>query len=361
MRAILDNRLNRRAMTTRGSVATILVLLMALVPAAVLRGQAEPGQPQQKSTARSASDEPGQSTASTDTAPPESRPAPGGSGGSTTGRPRSPGGASGGFGSSGGFGGGGRTSGGFGGGSSYGGGSSGGFGSGGGSSGGFGSGGGGFASGYPGGPPAGLGDGPTCTFDVTIYDVRVPVDQIGKLDVEALATASQTVDAFEKALAGLGTTRPMYRVNQSVRLSGDNVMIGSEVPMVTASRTGQAGQAINSVQYQSVGARFSVLGSTGPSPQDGVNLDLGIEVSSSSDTGTAISDKVNAPIMRRATMSHKGPVQAKKPFVIVSVDANSVDKDGKAVAYIGRITLGEPHQPARDAGGRDEGGGRRGR
>jgi hypothetical protein len=41
-------------------------------------------------------------------------------------------------------------------------------------------------------------------------------------------------------------------------------------------------------------------------------------------------------------LSHKGPVEARQPFVVVSVDAGSADKDGKAVAYIGRIKIGEP-------------------
>jgi hypothetical protein len=348
MRAILDHRMNRRAMSMRGSVATILLLLVALLPAAVLRAQVETREAPRSTTPPPPATVGGSVNDADHDAPPppprESRPAPGG-GATTGGRGRAPGGfpqpGAGGGGYSGGaaFGAGGNG---------YGGGF-------GGTSRGGGFGGSSYGPMGPGGPGA-QGDGPTCTFDVTIYDVRIPVEQIGKLDVEALANASQTAADFEKALASLGTSRPMYRVNQSVRLSGDNVTIGSEVPIVTNSRTTDRGQAINTVNYQSVGARFSIASSNARS--DGVDLDLGIEVSSSSDTGTAISENVSAPIMRRATMSHKGPVQPKKPFVIVSVDANSVDKAGKAVAYIGRVTLGEPRQPAGNPGpgGHDEGG-----
>jgi hypothetical protein len=77
-----------------------------------------------------------------------------------------------------------------------------------------------------------------------------------------------------------------------------------------------------------------------------MDLDLGIQVSSSSDSAAAISDTVKAQIIRKATLSHKGPVQPRKPFVVLSVDASSLDKDGKAVAYIGRITVGDPQPPA---------------
>lgn len=352
MRAILDNRLNRRAVTMRCSGLMILLLLAMLLPAAVLKAQVEPEdapppQPQRPPTERTQS--PGSASREGREGPTTSRPAPYGRSGGATG---SAGGGSysgsggtggGGFSGSGGTGGGGFSSSGSTGGGGYPG--------GGGTAPRFG-GRGGFGGGGFGGSGPALGEGPTCTFDVTIYDVRLPVEQIGKLDVDALANASQTAEAFEKALAALGTARPMYRVNQSVRLSGDTVNIGSEVPMVTNTRLTDKGQSINSVQYQNVGAIFRIAGQS--EGGEGVDLDLSIEVSSSSDTGTAISDKVNAILMRRSTMSHKGPVKPKKPFVIVSVDANSVDKDGKAVACIGRITLGEPRdsRPPREPAGR---------
>jgi hypothetical protein len=197
--------------------------------------------------------------------------------------------------------------------------------------------------GFPGGTPA-PGEGPTCTLDATIYDVRIPVDQIGKLDVDALAKAAESADAFEKALAALGTARPMYRANQSVRLAGDTITIGSEVPIVTNSRVTDKGQTVNTVQYASTGALFSIAGKAAGAAGGGGEVDLNIQVSSSGDVSAAISDKVKAPLMRRATLSHKGPFEARKPFVVLSVDAGSADKDGKAVAYIGRVTLGEPQQ-----------------
>jgi hypothetical protein len=47
-------------------------------------------------------------------------------------------------------------------------------------------------------------------------------------------------------------------------------------------------------------------------------------------------------VFHQATIEHKGPVQPRKPFVVVSIDGGSGDGTGKAVAYIGRITIGEP-------------------
>jgi hypothetical protein len=114
------------------------------------------------------------------------------------------------------------------------------------------------------------------------------------------------------------------------------------VPIVTNTRVTDKGQTVNTVQYASTGALFSIAGKAAGA--GGGEVDLNIQVSSSGDVSAAISDKVKAPLMRRATLSHKGPFEARKPFVVLSVDAGSADKDGKAVAYIGRVTLGEPQQ-----------------
>lgn len=197
-----------------------------------------------------------------------------------------------------------------------------------------------------GGVPAApaLGEGPSCTIDATVYDVRMAADMIGLLELDTLTRASATPQAFEKELAALGATKPLYRVSQSVRLSGDMILIGTEVPVVTNTRMTDRGQAINSVQYRSTGAVFTVAGRAGA--PGGIDLDLGIEVAASSEGGAAVAEQVKAPIMRKATLSHKGPFQPGKPFILISVDAASADNDGKAVAYIARITMGEPQAPA---------------
>jgi hypothetical protein len=39
-------------------------------------------------------------------------------------------------------------------------------------------------------------------------------------------------------------------------------------------------------------------------------------------------------------------VEARQPFVVLSVDAASLDSEGRAVAYIARVRLGNPQQAA---------------
>ncbi|HEY4329615.1 MAG TPA: M56 family metallopeptidase, partial [Phycisphaerae bacterium] len=188
------------------------------------------------------------------------------------------------------------------------------------------------------------GEGPTCSLDATIYDVRMPVDKIGQLDLDALTKAAATAGGFEKALAELGTSLPLYRANQSVRLSGDSITIGTQTPYITNTQVSNRGEAINSVSYTSTGAVFNIAGKN--AAPGNVELDLSIELSTMSEGATAISNNVKAALFRRTTMSHKGQIVPRQPFVVVSVDAAAVDSNGKAVAYIARITLGVPQLAA---------------
>jgi beta-lactamase regulating signal transducer with metallopeptidase domain len=205
--------------------------------------------------------------------------------------------------------------------------------------GGGGFGGGGFGGGSGEAAPA-LGEGPTVAFGATIYDVRIPADKIGLIDRDALNAAAATPAEFEKALAALGTTKPLYHTDQTVRLSSDTITIGTQTPIVTSSRMDERGRAINSIQYQQTGAVFSIAGQRDDT--DRMECDLKIQLSAVAPSSAALAGDVKAPLMRSATMSHKGEVQAKKPFVILSADAASTDENDKAVVYIARVTLGTP-------------------
>jgi beta-lactamase regulating signal transducer with metallopeptidase domain len=185
-----------------------------------------------------------------------------------------------------------------------------------------------------------LGEGPTCAFDATIYDIRLPADKISQLDLDALTKAAATTTEFEKALADLGTSRPLYHTDQTVRLAADSITIGTETPFVTNSRTDANGHVINSVQYQSLGTIFEMAGKSIDAGK--IDFDLKIRMSGVSDSSAAISRNIKSPLFRNSIMSHKGVVEPKTPFLVLSADAATADENGNAVAYIARITLGAP-------------------
>ncbi|MGE5611248.1 MAG: M56 family metallopeptidase [Bacillota bacterium] len=198
---------------------------------------------------------------------------------------------------------------------------------------------------FRGAAPLAPGEGPTCGLDGTVYELRLPPEQIGRIDVAALTRAAATPAALEKALADLGAMKPLYRASQSVRLAGDSITLATSTPVVTASRKTNSGQVINTVQYQQTGAIFSIAGRPGAGGR--MEVDLRIELAALGESAAAIMPNMQAPVMRHATLVHKSPVDAGQPFVIVSVDAASLDPAGKAVAYVARITLGAPQSATR--------------
>ncbi|HEX4796688.1 MAG TPA: M56 family metallopeptidase [Humisphaera sp.] len=284
MRAILDVSVSRRGTSARYRALMVVLLLGAIVPGAILKAQVPQIPAGQEPPANSGA----AGSGGTPAAPPTTRPAP---------QPEPSG-----------FGGfaGGRSGRGF------------------------------------GGPTAPVtGEGPTCHFDATLYDVRMPIDRIGKLSAGAMDNVAQSAESFEKALAALGVPKPIYRANQSVRLSGDRINIGSNSPYVSNTSIRADGQNINTINYISTGATFLLAGKAA-SP-DIIELDLSIQLSSQSESTVSIVGTADnlMPIIHTCSLLHKGPVQPGKSFVVITVDAGSLDKDGKAVAYIARVTVGD--------------------
>src|SRR4029453_8834733 len=100
----------------------------------------------------------------------------------------------------------------------------------------------------------------------------------------------------------------------------------SQEPMVTASRMTDRGQKVNTVQYNSLGAIIDFKGERlGPHQ---VQVTSTIEMSAKTDSPVEISPGVNSGVIRKATMSLKGPVELGRPRVLISGDASSRDKNG---------------------------------
>ncbi|HUT60510.1 MAG TPA: hypothetical protein VNA25_21920 [Phycisphaerae bacterium] len=181
----------------------------------------------------------------------------------------------------------------------------------------------------------------TCPFDATVYELRLPPERVGELEADALSKAAASPAGFEKALARLGQAKLLYRADQSVRLSGDRIVIGSRVPFVTNTRRTATGQTINVVQYRDVGAIFNVL--AWPESGGGIRLELGIEVSAMTDSPVRIASSTRPAItIRKPVLTYKGSLRPGRPAVIASADSASLDASGRSVAYLARIVMGKP-------------------
>lgn len=220
--------------------------------------------------------------------------------------------------------------------------------------------------------PPSADEGPGCVFDATVYTLKLPGDQIARIDTDELNKAAGKIDDFEKALAKYGKPKALYRANQSVKLEYDDIQIGAQMPYVSGSSMprgggggmggtggmgGMGGSAVpamggatgriandprrvNSVSYTSIGAQFHLEGSV--ENNKAIKLKLNIQLSVMSESTTTLSDAIKAPIFSNTTLVQNGPVEPNKPFVIMSIDSATRDADGAATAYIARINLGEP-------------------
>lgn len=167
----------------------------------------------------------------------------------------------------------------------------------------------------------------------TIYELRVPADAIDQLDAARLAEAD-----FAEPLPGLGDPRALYRVDQTVSLAGDQIVVGAEEPTVTNTRVTDRGQTLSRIEYSSLGAIVAFNAErTGPR---GLRVTCTIELSAKSDGPAANSGGMTHPVIRRANMSLKGPVELGETSVLISADASSLDKDGNAVVYVARLVVG---------------------
>ena len=167
----------------------------------------------------------------------------------------------------------------------------------------------------------------------TVYEVRLPAEQINRLDAARLATVD-----FSNYPPELGQARALYLIDQKVSLAGDRVMVGKEEPMVTNTRMTASGQTVNQVQYQQVGAIVEFKAERMVPRQ--LHVTSSIEVSALTESPVEVTKGVGMSVTRQSTMSLKGPVELGRPAVLISGDASSRDKEGRAVVYVTRLVLG---------------------
>ncbi len=180
-------------------------------------------------------------------------------------------------------------------------------------------------------------DGDHAQLVATVYELHLPPEQIARLDAAELAKAAGNAADFEKALAALGTAKPLYRVDRRAKLAGDSVESVSDVPYVTGTRFYAQGQAVNTVAQMQTG--FYLDFASKPLGTNTIDLDMRIGISALTESQTTIAAGVKAPIIRRPILMYAGNVELGKAFVAASAAADPLDNDGNAVAYIARIVI----------------------
>ena len=193
-------------------------------------------------------------------------------------------------------------------------------------------------------PPTVLPILPMCSFDAIIYDVRINPDQISRFDIDALTKAAATIDTFEKALASLGTSRPLCRAHQSVSLDEEAyIQITSARPATSPAPPVPAGRSARGTERPSPGAIFDLIATNSQAGTLRIQLAVTATISLEAAPNTAAS---TPPVLRTAQMQQSLTVIPDTPFLIINSDSTTLDPNGKAVLFIARVVLGPPQSPA---------------
>lgn len=194
----------------------------------------------------------------------------------------------------------------------------------------------------PGSPQAAPAAQYPVRFETTVYEVRVPADRLKELDAAALTPRAATPEDLEKALAELGPTRALYRIDQIINLYGASIRLSKREPVVTGSRVREDGGVVNMVQHQEVGLIVDIaVAAAADAKGEGLNVILKGELAALSEGRAEITKSFKAPVVYSVAFSGTVPLALGRPFVTLSADLSAAGADGKAVAFVWRGRFSE--------------------
>jgi hypothetical protein len=189
--------------------------------------------------------------------------------------------------------------------------------------------------------------------EASIHQVELTSEQGLLIDPDALARVANSPAELHEALAKLGPTTLIYRIDQTVQLtpgSGSQaISVSADVPYVTGISESQRSGSVLSINRERVGAVLKVSVQPPPStdaspahaPPPGVIVE--IDVSTMTPSQVAVPGGAQTPVFRRISVGDAFAPFG-RPHISVAVDAASTGPDGKGFAAITRIraTLVEP-------------------
>lgn len=147
-----------------------------------------------------------------------------------------------------------------------------------------------------------------------MYEVE---GDITNLDARTLEKRAASPDALLSALSKSGKARVLYRFDQRVNVFSERLTMGSREPVVTGSRMGQTGQAINMVRYEDVGAIFNI---SADMPVGGrrPNVKISAEVAALGGGDVSLSPGVKAPSVQRVSIEHQESLEFGRTRVMLA-------------------------------------------
>lgn len=178
-------------------------------------------------------------------------------------------------------------------------------------------------------------------FEVTVYEVQMPEDRIDDLDAQALEIKAATSQELTKALAKYGKTKVLYKIDQTVNLYGEHIMLNTSEPMITGSQMAGSGGFINSVTYQQVGLIVNLSATAPKDSEHKLFAQVNFQLSALADSGVELSPKVKASSTRSVQLSHSETPRFGKPVVLLNVSTSGGVENTQPMAYVVRYVFKE--------------------
>ena len=180
-------------------------------------------------------------------------------------------------------------------------------------------------------------------FEATVYEVVGAEDRLAALQASALETKAATAQDLAKALGEFGTVRVLHKIDQTVNLHGESIVLGTREPMISGSSIGPGGRTVNSVTYQETGLRVNLSASTAPEgPANKVlSVQVNFELSVLAESGIEIAPQAKASSIRRMDLRHSEAPRFGKPLVLLQASAPGAAGKTPAAAYVIRYLFGE--------------------
>ncbi len=180
-------------------------------------------------------------------------------------------------------------------------------------------------------------------FEATVYQVEASKDRLGDLDAQRLEARAATAQDLEKALAGLGPTKVLYKVDQQVNLRGDTINVGERTPFVTNSQMGADGQVTKTISYQQTGMILKIEADASAAASDGKGppVRLRAELATLGKSGVEISHGVNAVVINNISNASGGPFRYGRPVVAIAWSNTSPGDTATPAAFVMRYVFSE--------------------
>ena len=191
----------------------------------------------------------------------------------------------------------------------------------------------------PGGPaealPATSTNTLTAQFQATIYEVETVTNRLPTAAIEGLERA-RTPEQLLLALNDVGSPRVLYRLDQPVNVFGDQVMIQTNKPMVTGTRSGRDGQPVNSYVSHRQGIRVQLSAQAPPiaAKRPGPDVTISFNVATDAPGYTDFGSGQMARSFPMVSQEHNEPLEPGRPRLMVAMGSPSMAEAAKPFIYV---------------------------